>query len=145
MLRAPWSRTLAAVFAVWLALVMGDAGFAHPHCAMHDGAVPATRAAAMHDPSVAHDASAHDMLAQGAHAHGAPDAPPAGHGDHVCSCIGACAASGSAAAIGRAIELPQARVAGFDAAAPRGDAVTRLPRRVPFALPYANGPPPAIA
>lgn len=138
MRRAFWPRPLAALFAVWLALVMGDVGFVHPHCAMHDGPVPTAGAA--RDVHRAHDAPGHGALG-----HGDSDTPPAGHGDHACSCLGACTASSGAATIGRAPELPQAITATAETVTPAGEALTRAPDRAPFVLPFANGPPPAIA
>lgn len=126
MRRSPWTRLLSALFAVWLALVMGEAGFVHHHCPMHDGPLAATAAG--------------DMA--GHAAHGGDGAPNGGH--HACTCIGACNAS-SAVTLAPTAELPTPAVVLIEASAP-----DRSPRSVPaarahFSLPFANGPPAAIA
>jgi hypothetical protein len=126
MRRSPWSRLLSALFAVWLALVMGEAGFVHHHCPMHDGPLAATATGGM----------------AGHVGHGNGGAPNGGH--HACTCIGACNAS-SAVTLAPTPALPIPEVVLIEAATPDG-----WPRAVPaaradFSLPFANGPPPAIA
>jgi hypothetical protein len=140
MLRGFWSRPAAALFAVWLALVMGDVGFVHPHCAMHDGALPAHTTGAMNHGSGAHDAGAISTQPLGDR-----DAPPTGHGPHLCSCVGACSATGGAEAIGGETELPQTRVTAREVAVPAANATWHVRPRAPFSLPFPHGPPSAIA
>jgi hypothetical protein len=126
MRRSPWTRTLSAIFAVWLALVMGEAGFVHHHCPMHDGPAAAAATTGMMD-----------------HAgHGGP--PNGGH--HACTCIGACNAS-SAVTLVPATELPIPELVLVAAATPERPSDTAPASRADFSLPFANGPPlsPAIA
>src|SRR6476646_4341497 len=133
MRRSPWNRTLAAIFAVWLALVMGDAGFAHHHCPMHDGPTPAA------------GSGGHAGGHVGGHAaHGNHDAPASG-GHHACTCIGACSASSGAVALAEAPELPAAVVGDVGVAARDRDEMRAPSARAPFTLPFANGPPQRIA
>lgn len=131
MRRPLWTRTLSAIFAIWLALALGDAGFAHPHCPMHDGPVP----------SAASGSSGH----QGGHAahgdHGAPE--PGSH--HLCTCIGACSASSGAIAPAEPTELPTAVIAFVSRATPDRGEILAPASRPPFTLPFANGPPHRIA
>jgi len=129
MRRSPWSRILSALFAAWLALVMGEASVVHHHCPMHDGPAPAAASGEM-----------------GGHAgHGGGGAPNGGH--HACTCIGACNAS-SAVTLTRPAELPMPDVVVFAASAPERPTDSAPTARADFSLPFANGPPvlsPAIA
>lgn len=126
-----WNRTLAAIFAVWLALVMGDTGFAHHHCPMHDGPMPAA-------------ASGSGAHAGGHASHRDHDAPASG-GHHACTCIGACSASSGTVAVAEAVELPAPVVACIAVATPERDDVRAPSARAPFTLPFANGPPQRVA
>ena len=136
MRRSPWNRTLSAIFAVWLALVMGDAGFAHHHCPMHDGPMPSAMSGGeMH--GAGHGAS---HLSHGDDGTQTPD------GQHLCTCIGACAGStGAAVAFATPTELPAARISYVAATAPERGELQAHPHRAAFTLPFANGPPPRIA
>lgn len=131
MRRSRWNRTLSAIFAVWLAFASGDAGFAHHHCPMHDGPVPAAASAG--------------GVHGGAHAshgeHGAPQ--PGGH--HLCTCIGTCSASSGAVALAEPAALPTALVSFVRGAPPAGGERSAPAPRAPFTLPFANGPPLPIA
>ena len=126
MRHSPWTRILSAIFAVWLALVMGEAGFVHHHCPMHDGPAAAAAGAPMMDHT------------------GHRVAPNGGH--HACTCIGDCSAS-SAVTLAPAAELPIPDVLLVAAATPDRPSDTAPASRADFSLPFANGPPvsPAIA
>ena len=120
------------MFALWLALVVGEAGFVHHDCPMHDGRLATASA---------HDHS-HVAATRAEQSHGSG---PAGDGHHVCTCIGACSAASGGIAVDAVPALPAERVARV-AVAPAPDDPALLPlRRPPFALPFANGPPSAIA
>ena len=121
MRRTPLTRVLAAMVAVWLALVLGEPGLVHHHCPMHDGG-SASSAAAGHA------------------AHGEQHAPGGGHGRHLCTCVGACTASGAAAALVSSPEVPGAIVVAATCR-PIPPAGAAAPPRRSFALPFANGPP----
>jgi len=134
MRRSLWNRTLSAIFAVWLALVLGDAGFAHHHCSMHDGPLPAVSGSGMHGGAHADGHASHD-------GHGTPSSS----GHHLCTCIGACSASSGAVALAEPTELPAAVIA-YVASAATDHSEIRVPSaRAPFLLPFANGPPRRIA
>ena len=135
MRRSAWNRTLSAIFAIWLALVMGDAGFAHHHCPMHDGPMPSAMSGS------GMQGAGHG----GGHlAHGEDDAPPP-DGQHACTCIGACTASSGAAAVTKPAALPAATIAFVATVAPEyGESQAHLVRP-PFSLPFANGPPRRVA
>lgn len=123
---------MSAIFAVWLALVMGEASFVHHRCPMHDGPLPPAPANGDAHASTGH--SAH-------HGHGGST----GHGHHVCTCIGACSASGGDVALTQPAELPTVVIAFVATPAPRAAGEPGIPRHPPFTLPFANGPPGAIA
>lgn len=131
MRRSLWNRTLSAIFAAWLAFALGDAGFAHHRCPMHDGP----------SPPAASGGGTH----QGGHAsHGDRGAPePGAH--HLCTCIGACSASSGAIALREPAELPTAVIAFVSDSAPNHGEITAPVPRAPFTLPFANGPPRQIA
>jgi hypothetical protein len=132
MRRSLSNRTLSAIFAVWLALVMGDAGFAHRHCSMHDAPLPAA-------------GSGHGAAHAGGHASHDGSRAPSSSGHHHCTCIGACSASSGAVARAEPAELPAAVIV-FTAAATADSSEVRAPSaRAPFTLPFANGPPRRIA
>jgi DUF2946 family protein len=135
MRRSLWNRTLSAIFAVWLALVMGETSVVHHHCPMHDGPLPAS--------GLAH--GTHDGHA-GHAAHGEHDDHDGstGHGHHVCTCIGACSASSGAIALSEPVEFPAAVIA-FVETAGGADHESRPTQHPSFTLPFANGPPGAIA
>lgn len=127
MRRSLLTRSLSALFAVWLALMMGDAGLVGHHCPTHDGAVAAAGA----------------MDAHVGHAtHGGHDAPNGGH--HRCTCLGACSASSSVTLAGP-VDVPVPMVVLFTAAAVDAPPASAPVARADFTLPFANGPPPAIA
>jgi hypothetical protein len=126
MRRSPWTRILSAFFAVWLALVMGEAGVVHHHCPMHDGPAPGIAGG--------------DMA--GHAAHGGQGAPNGGH--HACTCLGACSAT-SAVTLVDTVGVPIPALVLAAAAAPDSAVRTAPAARAHFSLPFANGPPPAIA
>ena len=133
-MRCPlWSRTLRAFFAIWLALVMGEAGFVHHHCPMHDGPLPAAHGSDSHASHEGHNAG-----------HGQSDT--SGHdGQHACTCIGACSIASGALAVEARPALPIAAIKHVEASAPRATNEFVVARRIPFAQPFPNGPPPAVA
>ena len=118
MRRTPLTRALAAMMAVWLAVVLGEPAALHHHCPMHDGPAPAA-------------------MAHGGHAEHHAPAPE--HGSHACTCLGTCSAGGTAAVPASAPAI-LASTAWSTAPAPRDRRPLILPRRA-FALPFANGPP----
>ena len=133
--RSRWSRLLSAVFAVWLALVMGEAGFVHHRCPMHDGAMPGQTAT--HAPAhMAHPASADADAGNGA---------PTNAGHHVCTCIGACNAACGALPLPTPGELALIVLRAAAAAPAISPTTAAAATPVPFALPFANAPPRAIA
>ncbi|HEX8848861.1 MAG TPA: hypothetical protein VF761_04935 [Gemmatimonadaceae bacterium] len=129
MRRTPWTRLLAALMAVWLPVLLGEPGLLHHHCPMHDGTATAGASVTMH----------------GAHAgHGDHDASPesgAPHGEHhACTCIGACSASGATATLPAPIAASLEPIGTAHVGVPAEYATPARPR-VPFALPFPNGPP----
>jgi hypothetical protein len=127
MRRSPLTRFLSALFAVWLALVMGDAGLVGHHCPMHDGTL----------------AAAGSMDLHGGHAgHGDHGAPNGGH--HACTCLGACSASSEVTLAGP-VEVPVPAALLVTTAAPDAPGAATPVARAHFSLPFANGPPAAIA
>ena len=114
---------------------MGDAGFAHHRCPMHDGPMlSAMSGNGMH--GAGHTGS------QPSHGE---DGAPAPVGQHLCTCIGACNASAGAAAVAEPTELPAASVAYVAVTAPERSEAEAHPSRAAFTLPFANGPPQRIA
>ena len=136
MRRSRSSRVLSAIFAIWLALVMGEAGFAHHHCPMHDGPIPS----AMSGNGMLHGTGHGD-----AHASHGEDGNPAPAGHHLCTCIGACTASSGAATIAEAPALPAAQIAYIAVTVPERREPRASGDRAPFTLPFPNGPPQRIA
>jgi hypothetical protein len=129
MRRSLWTRTVSALFAVWLALVMGEAGFAHHHCPMHDGPMP----------------PAAGVATGGQHgAHGSHDTPNGGE-HHACTCLGACCVSNGAITLAAGPEIPAVAVGLPSATIPGAASIATPAARALFTLPFANGPPTAIA
>jgi hypothetical protein len=120
MRRTLLTRALAAIMAVWLALVLGEPAALHHRCPMHDGPAPA----------------AVDAVHAGHESH----APSSDHGGHGCTCIGTCSAAGGIAALvanpGAVVALESRRVE-----SPTPDHRAAPDARRAFALPFANGPP----
>jgi hypothetical protein len=125
-------RSLASVFAVWLATCMVEPMQLHT-CAMHGGlAIEQTSVAHGHSPNGHHMA---------AHLTGQSDQHQGTDGQsHQCSCLGDC--NGGSAPIGLtspAVSLSEPRIvanaiSSFDYASPRLVAAA-------FLLPFSNGPP----
>jgi hypothetical protein len=125
MRRPAWLRALAAVWAIWLqAALLAPASF--DHCPEHG-----SHAAQMH---------AADHLGHAAHASHEHGAPAGQHGNHGCTCLGACCCAAPVASPAGRIDVPT--VATVDAAAPIGDRDARVAVVLrPHSLPFANGPP----
>ena len=124
-------RSLASVFAVWLATCMVEPMQLHT-CAMHGGLAIATPGAA------GHSASGHHMAM---HPTGQSDQDQGTDGQsHQCSCLGDC--NGGSATVGLTapvVSLSELALVGhampdFDYASPRLIAAG-------FLLPFGNGPP----
>jgi len=121
--------------AIWLVLVLGDAGFAHHHCPMHDGPMPSTMSGT----------GMHGAGHAGGHGSHGEDGTPSPGGQHLCTCIGACAASSGAVALAAPTDLAVDSVAEVAVAVPEHGESQAHPPRAPFTLPFANGPPLRIA
>jgi len=137
MRRSLWNRTLSAIFAVWLALVMGEAPFVHHHCPMHDGPLPVN--------ADTHGSAHRGHGGDGELGEHAGHDGPTSHGHHVCTCIGECSASGGAVALTEPAELPVAVIALVETPTAGHRNEPRRGQRPSFTLPFANGPPRAIA
>lgn len=125
-------RTLASVFAVWLAICMVEPMQLHT-CAMHGGLVIEQTSGAS-----SHSANSHHMAM---HRTGQSDRDQGTDGQsHQCSCLGDC--NGGSAPVGLTapvVSLAELAVVGhavpdFDYASPRLIAAG-------FLLPFGNGPP----
>jgi hypothetical protein len=134
MRRPLWNRAVAAVMAVWLAIVMAEPAALHS-CPMHGGlAVGASAAGQEHAVSaVPHPGSTDAAMHRGA--------PAPGHGGgHQCTCLGRCAA-----AVGVAAPAPRVVLTSVvETAATRDSGLPDfeyVPVAAAHVLPFANGPP----
>lgn len=133
MRRKAWFRSLAALLAIWLPLIVGEPGVAHA-CPTHGAAATASTVSSHHGAHGAgnprHGAASHGSASQ----HGSPT-----HGHHDCSCISCCV--GSAAAPAPA----PAPTTTFVVAVHAADATyspAPLPRSTAeYSRPYTTGPP----
>ena len=134
--RARWTRPLAALFALWFAVVLGDPGLLHS-CPMHGGHGVASATASA-------DAG-HRMVGHGEHAsmdHGAShDASQHGKSGP-CTCVGQCCVAPAVA------PLPAAAAMHVPATVSRAEpallvAFVVAPAAPDTRLPFANGPPTA--
>ena len=136
--RARWTRPVAALFALWFAVIIGDPGLLHA-CPMHGGhgvahaAASSTaskhHAATMHTTAATGDAVSHDA----SHHHGAAN---------TCTCVGQCCATPSLA------PLPTVASLHVPATIALAEPVQRVALQPATAapdlrLPFANGPPTA--
>ena len=126
--RARWTRPVAALFALWFALVLGDPGLLHS-CPMHGGHGSAHATASA--------GNEHGMTAHGEH--GASH-----HGSHgktgPCTCVGQCCAAPALASLPTVAALV---VPATIALAEPTLHVALEPAAVSptLRLPFANGPP----
>jgi hypothetical protein len=124
MRRPVWLRAVAAVWAIWLQAALLDPGSFDP-CPEHGNHAAATQMA---------DHSAH--AAHASHGHGSP---ANGHGQHSCTCLGACCCAPSVAVVSPRIDAP--RVVTVAQASPAYRDVRVVVATRPHSLPFANGPP----
>ena len=137
--RTPWSRAFAALFALWIAALLGDPGTLHS-CAMHGG-VAGHGVRAGHAPAAAaahhvHDAHASERDVHHAASHDSAPSAPSGP----CTCIGHCCAVAAVAPLPTlgTLVVPVAIAAEHDPLeAPR----IAPPAAPDLRLPFANGPP----
>ena len=124
MRRPVWLRALAAVWAIWLQAALLDPGSFDP-CPEHGNHAAATQPATH---------SAH--TAHASHGHGTP----AGHhGQHSCTCLGACCCAPSVAILATAFDAP--RVVTVAQVKPAHADFRVVAAARPHSLPFANGPP----
>jgi hypothetical protein len=117
-----WLRALAAVWAIWLQAALLDPG-SFDHCPEHGHRAAPTQIA---------DHMAH--LGHGDHG-----TPADRHGQHSCTCLGACCCAPAVAIATPSIDVPLV-VTVVRHIVPR--AVDRVaPAFRPHSLPFANGPP----
>lgn len=139
MRRPLWSRALAALLAVWFAIVMAEPAALHS-CPMHGGPAVAAASGGHHAaPAPEAAASIHAAARHGMAHHGAPVPADRGAG-HQCTCLGRCAAGVGAAAPAARVVLAQAveTAAARDSGLPDHEYV---PVAAAHVLPFANGPP----
>ena len=138
-----WYRAVAAVMAVWLAIVMAEPAALHA-CPMHGGVMhgvagagtrSAAGAAGASDAAAAHAAMGHDAASHERPAHGT---------GYQCTCLGRCTAPVGAAAPAAAVALlPTVETSATrDAGLPDFEYV---PVAAAHVLPFANGPPTTVA
>jgi hypothetical protein len=138
--RARWTRPLAALFALWFAVVVGDPGLLHS-CPMHGGHAMAGMAASAgmqhHSATSAEHASEHasmDHATQHDASHHAGNGP--------CTCVGSCCVAPAVA------PLPGVPAMHVPATVAHAKPVARVafvvaPAAPDTRLPFANGPPTA--
>ncbi|MFL5575508.1 MAG: hypothetical protein ACJ79S_06020 [Gemmatimonadaceae bacterium] len=144
MRRPLWSRAVAALVAIWFAIMMAEPAALHS-CPMHGGlAVTAAAAGGHHHggsvPAALAAPSEHAAQPQ----HGAPAPVDHGAGGHQCTCLGQCAMGVGAAAPAAVVALaPVVEThATRDAGLPDFEYV---PVAAAHVLPFANGPPTVVA
>ncbi len=127
------AHSVAALFALWFAFVLGDPGMLHT-CAMHGGHGGHGTAPA----AVAHDAP----MAHGAHGTHVPSPADAQHPDApaTCTCIGHCCAVTAAAPLPTLATVP-VPVAVAKERHPLDTPMVEAPAAPDRRLPFSNGPP----
>lgn len=138
-----WYRVLISLWAVWFSTALIEpAGFFA--CAMHSGMPVVTTAAAPaadmahHDHTASHaSASASATVAQAAET-----AEPEHEGHPCCTCLGQC--STMTATVVARVDVTIEEVLSRQASVQAAIVLTRIPLRPAHALPFANGPPPAV-
>ena len=139
--RARWTRPVAALFALWFALVLGDPGLLHS-CPMHGGHALAGTAASAgmphHSAGNAEHAAMDHTTSQQATSHDASHHGSSGP----CTCVGSCCVAPAIAPLPGvpAMHVP-ATVAHVEPAARVAFVVA--PAAPDTRLPFANGPPTA--
>jgi hypothetical protein len=121
MLRPAWLRALAAVWAIWLQAALLDPG-SFDHCPEHG-----------------HHAVATQMAEHAEHASHDHGAPADHHGQHSCTCLGACCCAPAVLVPATSVDLPPV-VTVAQTATPYAEVRVVAAAR-PHSLPFANGPP----
>ena len=124
MYRPAWLRAFVTLWAIWLQAALLDPG-SFDRCPEH------ARYATAGQP-VAHAGHA----AHASHEHGAPTEH---HGQHACTCLGACCCAAPVALPATNVESPV--ITTVDHAPIRVADVAVVPAIRPHSLPFANGPP----
>jgi hypothetical protein len=121
--RPAWLRALAVIWAIWLQAALLDPG-SFDRCPEHS-----------------HHAAGMQMsgqMAQAGHL-GHDHAPTDRHGQHACTCLGACCCAVPVAVATTTVDVPVV-VTRARTVAPPNDARV-VPAFRPHSLPFANGPP----
>jgi hypothetical protein len=126
--RSLWRRSVAALFAPWLMVVMAEPAALHT-CAMHAGHM-----VRMADMAASADAGHHMDAPDADQAPGTPE-----HSSHHCTCLGGCCAA-SPVATPSAPELSWVPVEHRRGDSPIADE-QRPAISAEHVLPFANGPP----
>jgi len=131
--RARWTRPVAALFALWFALVLGDPGLLHS-CPTHGGhgSANATASAGAEHQMATH--AEHDASRHGDHGHHGKTGP--------CTCVGQCCAAPAL------VSLPAVPPLHVPTAVALAEptlhvAIEPAPASPASRLPFANGPPTA--
>ncbi len=144
-----WYRVLISLWAVWFSTALIEpAGFFA--CAMHSGMPVATADASAVASDPAADRAHHDHTASHASApeHVTPTVPaaepaePEHNGHPCCTCLGQC--STMTATVVARVDVTIEEVLSRQASVQAAIVLTRIPLRPAHALPFANGPPPAV-
>lgn len=134
-----WYRVLISLWAVWFSTALIEpAGFFA--CAMHSGMPIATSVATVPAADVTH----HDHAASHAAAStpAAETAEPEHEGHPCCTCLGQC--STMTATVVARVDVTIEEVLSRQASVQAAIVLTHIPLRPAHALPFANGPPPAV-
>lgn len=147
--RSRWSRPFTALFALWFAVVLGDAGTLHS-CAMHGGGMGGHGGHGGHGgQGAAHQqatgsAAGHQMDRMHGEQAAAHETPPAGSQRRAapgpCTCLGHCCAVTVAVPLPTVATLP-VPVAVAEARHPLEAPAVVAPAAPDLRLPFANGPP----
>jgi hypothetical protein len=138
-----WYRVLIGLWAVWFSTALIEpAGFFA--CAMHSGMPVATSVAAAPEADMTH----HDHATSHVAATASPTAPvaetaaPEHDGHPCCTCLGQC--STMTATVAPHVDVTIDEILSRQSSVQAAIVLTRIPLRPAHALPFANGPPPAV-
>lgn len=140
MRRSWWSRSFAAIFAVWFAFLVAEPLTVMHQCPMHDGVMAMQNVG---DVGPMHHVDMHGSAHHGSatHEHSVPGShDPAHHTGHQCTCIGDCA---GVATVGLPVQRA-AFILAIETAATRDTGLpdyAYIPVAIQHLLPFQNGPP----